>query len=111
MNNEIKRITNNLREGVYNSNPVRASEDHAVLAGEYSFLAGRWEDILKRKPSTWTAMRENFESDTACNRAFEATEDGINEMGIRLRMKSIEKMMSALKSLIRIAEGQARNEY
>jgi len=33
----------------------------------------------------------------------------MKESGLQLRAKAIEKMMSALKSLIRVAEGEARN--
>jgi hypothetical protein len=70
---------------------------------------GQLEQIFQRKPSIWSEMRKNFESDKACDRAWEATKDGLDESGLKLRAKSIEKMMSALKSLLRLAEEESRN--
>lgn len=105
----INRISESLRKGFYVSNPHESAMDLAILAGEYAFIMGMLEDILQRKPGIWSEMRKNFKSDTACERAWESTKDGIDESGLRLRAKSVEKMMSALKSLIRLAEGEARN--
>jgi len=83
----------------------------AQLAGEYSFCSGMLEDVLARKPSVWIAMRPNHNSDKATDREYEATSDGINEVGLRLKMKRIEKMISAFSSLLQVAEGEARNQY
>ncbi len=107
----LKRIQDCLRLGMYSSNPVMASEDHAKLAGEYAWLCGQLEDILKTKAQIWAQLRFNQNSDKSADKAWDSTENGINEMGLRLRMKSCEKMLSALKSLIRVAEGQAKNLY
>lgn len=111
MNDNLKRIQDCLRIGQYSSNPKDCAEDLAILAGEYSFVCGHLEDVLKAKPSIWNATRLQTQSDKSADKAWDAIEQGINEMGLRLRMKSIEKMMSALKSLIAVAEGQARNQY
>lgn len=108
MDNIIK-IQENLKQGLYNTNPVLASEDKAVLAGEYSWIMGQLEIILQRKPAIWNTLRPNYKSDTACERAWEATSDGIDEAGLKLRSKGIEKMMSGLGSLIRLAEMDAKN--
>ena len=109
----ITRIQNSLRNGEYVNNPIGASQDHAILAGEYSWICGQLEMILQRKPAIWNTMRESgkYKSDNATERAWEATTDGINEQGLKLRAKGIEKMLSALKSLIRIAENEAKNNY
>lgn len=105
----VERIASALRNGEYTSSPHECARDLAVLAGEYSYALGRWEAILQRKPAMWSEMRKSFKSDTSCERAWEATSDGMAESGLRLRSRSIERMMSALKSLIRIAESESRN--
>lgn len=105
----IKRIGNKLRNNEYISTPHQAAEDLSVLAGEYAWLLGQLEDILVRKPEKWNGMRDKFKSDTACERAWENTEDGINESGLRLREKSVGKMMSALKTIIRLNESESHN--
>ena len=107
----IKRITENLRVGIYNTNPHEAAEDKAVLSGEFAWICSQLETILARKPAIWNTMRQNpaIKSDTACDRKYQQTEDGIDEMGLRLRLKAIEKMMSALSTLVRLATEEAKN--
>lgn len=89
--------------------PHLAAEYRAVLSGEYAYQCGLLEVILTRKPAIWNELRKNFKSDTACERAYQQTSDGQDEQVIKLRLKSYEKMMGALSSLIRIAEQEARN--
>lgn len=107
----ITRIQKALVNSEYSSNPVMASEDRAVLAGEYAWIMGQLEIILQRKPAIWNEMRKNVKSDTATERMWEQTRDGLDEAGLRLRAKGIEKMMTALGSLIKIAEGEAHNQF
>ena len=104
-------IIKKLKEGHYTSNPVGASEDLAILAGNYGWVCGQLEMILQRKPAIWNTLRKDVKSDTACERAWEQTSDGLDEGGLRLRLKAMDKMSSALKSLIRIAEGEAHNQF
>lgn len=106
----INRISEGLRKGHYTTNPHQCALDLAILAGEYAYIMGQLESILQRKPGIWSEMRKNFKSDTACERAWESTADGISESGLRLRAKAVERMISAMKSLIRIAEGESRNQ-
>lgn len=105
----VPRIAEGLMKGHYSNNPHQSAEDLAILSGEYAYIMGQWSDILQRKPVIWTELRKNFKSDTACEKAWEGTKDGMDESSYRLKAKGIEKMMSALKSLIRIAEGESRN--
>lgn len=105
----ITKIQEDMRIGLFNSNPHEAAEARALLSGEFSFICGQLEDILKRKSAVWSELRKSVKSDTACDRAYEMTADGLNELGLRLRMKSCEKMMQGLGSLIKIAEGESHN--
>lgn len=107
----IIKTQDTMRLGQYTSNPHLAAEDRVKLSGEYSFWTGILEDILTKKPDAWNTMREKHKSDKACEREWEATPDGINEVVIRLKLKRIEKMLSALSTLIRIAEGESKNLY
>jgi hypothetical protein len=109
MNDNIQRVSEGLRKGEYTTNPHQCAADLAILAGEFGFIMGQLELILQRKPAVWSEMRKSFKSDIACERAWESTADGLQEAGLRLRSKSVEKMMTALKSLIRIADNEAHN--
>jgi len=110
MNENITRIQDGLRSGYYANNPHLAAEDRAVLSGEYSWIMGQLENILARKPATWNTMRPKHKSDTACEREYEATTDGIDEAGLKLRAKGIEKMMVGLGTLIKLAEQDYKNQ-
>ena len=107
----MEQIENNLRQGLYNNNPRKCAEDKARLAGEYSYLSAQLTDILAKKASTWISLRATEKTDKSCDRAYEKTEDGIKEMKIKSQLKSIDKMASSLSSLIKIAEGEARNQF
>lgn len=106
---QVEKIAKNLREGLYTTNPVGSAEDLAILAGNYAWVCGQLEEILQRKPAIWNYIRKNVKSDTACERAWEMTSDGLDEMGLKLRLKGMDKMSSALRSLIRLAEGELHN--
>lgn len=81
------------------------------LGGQYALQNARLTAILTIKPAIWNELRKSVKSDTATERVWEATGQGIEEMKLRAELKSIEKMMSATKSRIEVLEGEARNQY
>lgn len=105
-----QKIINDLKSGFYNTNPHAAANALAYLAGEFGFIMGQLETILSRKPAVWNSLRPNFKSDSACEKAWEQTTDGLNEQGLKLRAKACEKMSSALRTIIRLAEIDYRNQ-
>ena len=108
---EVTQIEKELRAGQLNTNPSLCAEYRAILSGHYSFWCGMLEDILSKKPSIWNLKRPEFKSDTACENWWKSTDDGINEMGISLKLKRIEKLMSGLGTLIKLAENQSKNSF
>lgn len=105
----IESIEESLRIGQVA--PHELAEMRGFLASEYSYHAGQLQEILTKKPSVWNLLRKDLQSDKATDRAWEATEQGISEMNFRYMLKRIEKLMSGIKSLLSIAEGEARNQY
>lgn len=91
--------------------PNEVAEERVRLAGEYARDTELLTNILTQKAVLWMQLRENYNSDTATDRAWNATPLGLDEMKLKLRMKSSEKMMSALKSQLEVMEGEARNTY
>jgi hypothetical protein len=102
--NNIQRITKNLQEDFYNGRPHDAAADVSILSGEFAYLSSELANILTYKASIWTDIRKTVKSDTACERAWQKTPDGIKETSLKLQLKSIEKMMSALRTVIRLSE-------
>lgn len=83
--------------------PMEAVHMRSKLAGLYSFYSSQLEEILLQKPASWNVMRQRHKSDSQCDKEWEATDMGRNEMGLAMRLKRIEKMMSALASIITMA--------
>lgn len=94
----IKKAQEALQTGFVD--PNYAQELRNRLSGEYSFYTTQLTEILSRKPKTWLQLRDASKSDTQADRKYEMTEDGINEIGIRHILKSIEKMLSSLKTVV-----------
>ena len=109
MKDNLKIVEERLREG--GIQPEQCANFRALLSGEYSFWAGQQEDIIVRRAQNWPAMRLKHKSDTSTQREWEGTPDGVNSVGIEIKLKRIEKMMSGLSSLLKLAEGQARNQF
>ena len=105
-----EEIAENLMNGLYNNDPHGATEAAMKLSGYYSWICGQLEIILSQKPKVWNEMRKDVKSDTACERKWEMTPDGINEMALKLRAKSVEKMMSSLRTLVRLQTNQVLSQ-
>ena len=105
----IEEIEEKLRIG--QNSPHDIADMRAFLASAYSFHAGQLQEILVRKPKKWIELRAACKSDTATDRAYEATQDGVDEIKLRFVLKRIEKLIGACKSLLQVAEGEARNQY
>lgn len=105
----IEEIENIISAGI--QSPQVAADLRVELSAKYSRECGKLEDILKQKPKIWIEMRSKVKSDTACERQWEASELGTDEMVIRLRLKRIEKLIGALTSYLKVKEGEAKNQY
>ena len=91
--------------------PGRLAELRVVLSAKYARATDEYEKILLSKPDVWNELRKGFKSDTATERAWEATEAGIAERHWKFQIKKIEKLMSSIKTLIDVKTGEARNQY
>jgi tagatose-1,6-bisphosphate aldolase non-catalytic subunit AgaZ/GatZ len=100
-----------LEELKQSPNPGDLSEMLQWLSAEYGFCATQMEAIQIKKPDTWLELKKTSKSDAETDRKWELSEDGRNEIGYRWRLKGIEKVMSAIKTRIRVLEGESRNQY
>lgn len=91
--------------------PLELADYRMKLAGLYAWNNGQLSEILLRKPAKWNELRREQKSDTACERVFQATPDGLEEVRLRLQQKSIERLMSALKTRLDLVQGEALGTY
>lgn len=91
--------------------PHQLAEDRMTMAEEYSRYSGEFAEHVKKQAHFFVENRGNHKSDTSCQRSFELTEDGIRMTILKLKLKAIEKQMSASNTMLRLMENEAKNLY
>jgi len=99
------------REMATVTTPGRLAELRVLLSAKYAQATNEYERILLAKPAIWNELRKDVKSDTRAEREWEATELGQGERHWKFQIKKIEKMMSAIKTLIDVRTGEAQNLY
>lgn len=107
----IDTVQEALREGSLVNNPALCAEYRAQMSGEMSYLISQLGEIKTKKPELWLEMRKSHNSDSATNKAYDATELGVLEVQLRGKVKQCEKLMQGLNSIIKLAEAESRNQY
>ena len=80
-------------------------------SAEFGHLSDELADILEIKASKWIELRESQKSDTATERTWQATPEGLRETRIKIALKKLEKQMSAIKTHLRTLSDEAHNLY
>lgn len=93
------------------TSPGRLAELRVVLSSKYAHATNEYEKVLVAKPALWNEIRKTVKSDTRAEREWEATELGVAERHWKFQIKKIEKLMSAIKTLIDVKTGEAHNLY
>lgn len=91
--------------------PGRLAEIRVLLSAKYAKATNEYEKVLLQKPVVWNELRKSVKSDTRAEREWEATDLGIQERHWKFQIKKIEKMMSAIKTMIDVKTGEAHNLY
>jgi len=91
--------------------PHELSEDRLKLSEEYSRYSGEFVKCVKLQAEFFRDHRGEYKSDNATQKAFELTEDGIRMITLKMKLKAIEKQMSALNTHLRLLENEAKNLY
>lgn len=91
--------------------PHQLADERVGLAEEYSRYSGMYADLIKKRAEHFKLERDNNNSDTATERAWERTEEGTRMSIIKLKLKAIEKQMSATATMLRLLENESKNLY
>ena len=89
--------------------PRQLAEKRITLSAEYSTLSETLSQILTFKAKKWIELRTDSKSASEADKKWEMSPAGIEEMKTRLRLKAIEKELSALRTMLSVLEGEARN--
>lgn len=91
--------------------PRQVSEFRVYLAALYSLRAAEMQGVLAAKPAAWLNLRAKKNSDGATDKEWERTEPGQREIQLKWELRRIDKLNSALASMLRVMEAEARNQY
>ena len=91
--------------------PHQIAEERIGMAEEYSRYSGIFAELVKKRADHFKIERPNQKSDTATERAWEQTEDGVKMTVIKLKLKSIEKQLSASNTMLRLLENEGKGLY
>jgi hypothetical protein len=91
--------------------PGELSEILMHLSADYAHKTTDFTTVLMKKAKAWPKLRGRKESDKQADKAWDATLEGRLETSLRLELKSLEKLMSAIKSHLRVKETEARNQF
>ena len=69
----------------------------SVLVSWYSRDNEEMAGVEKRRPIFWQTLRKNSKSDKVAEMKYDATADGQRRIELRYELKSLEKLISALK--------------
>lgn len=91
--------------------PRQMAEERVGMAEEYSRYSGLFAEMIKHRAEHYKLHRPSHKSDTACEREWERTEQGIQMTVIKMKLKAIEKQLSASNTMLRLLENEARSLY
>lgn len=91
--------------------PRQYAKELMVLSDEYSKLSALYADCIKDQAKFFHENRDKHKSDNATQKAFELTERGIVMTVAKLKLKSKEKEMSSIKTMLRLLETEAKNQF
>lgn len=91
--------------------PHQIAEDRIAMAEEYSRYSGQYAALIKVQADYFGKERENHKSDNACQKAFDRTDDGVKMAITKMKLKALEKQMSASNTMLRLLENEAKALY
>lgn len=93
------------------SNPRELAEERLKLADQYAKLGERLAELKILFAEYYKTFRSDYKSDAGLERAWDLTKDGIEMEMIKLKMKTKQMKMSALRTLLEVAESERKNQY
>jgi hypothetical protein len=91
--------------------PHVLAEERIALAEEYSRYSGLYAEMIKYRAEHYKLNRDKHKSDTAVQRDWEFTEQGVQMEIIKMKLKTIEKKLSATATMLRLMENESKGLY
>lgn len=93
------------------NNPVGLVKLHSEIANEYAQVSLKYEKLIPELAKLEKELIETYPKITESKKRFEISELGQQEKIIKIRLKSLEKLMVAIKRRIDSFDIEAKNQY
>ncbi len=90
-------------------NPHLLAEKRVQLSAEYARDSERLGELKAYRAVRWLLVRKDCKTDKEADRTWEASSEGQEEMKLQYKTKGMEKEISAINSLLRVLDNEARN--
>lgn len=91
--------------------PRALAEKRVLLAAEYSTASEELGKLKAGRAVAWLVERSKSNTDKEADRRYEATQEGQREAILTYKCKGLEKEISAINSLLRVLDGEARGQF
>lgn len=91
--------------------PSQLAELRLKLSDDYSKAGELKVRMMRARAEYYQDHRDDVKSDAALERLWETTNSGLELMELNMKMKTIERKMSAIKTLLDVRNMEARNQY
>lgn len=91
--------------------PREIQAERDKLTAEYMFQSGKLADVLSIKAVQWLIIRDGVKTDKKADQLWNASEEGLKEMRLKLWLKAAEKRLSSLRTHMELLNAEARNQY
>lgn len=93
------------------TNPSRLAEILQELSGWYSFLSDHYDATEKQYNQEWLVVRERVSSVAQADREMDMRTIGTERKQIKHKLTAIDKVMSSIRTRIRMKSEEARNIF
>lgn len=90
--------------------PGKAADLSVIVAAKYGRACDQYVAASSVFAKKFNETREEYKSDTACERAIENSDLGVEEKYWKYQVKKCEMLQKALSNLIYVKTSEARNE-
>ena len=91
--------------------PFELANYRLEIADYYSKAGERKVQLMRSRALYYETYREEVKSDAALERKWETTNDGLELMEVREKMRSLEHKLSAIRTMLEVRNNEARNQY
>jgi len=91
--------------------PSELSAVHYQLAYDFAFYSEQYQNLIPALVTSKRNLMEKLGTVSKADREFAATEEGIQEQQLKIYLKAVEKLLSAVKRRLETLNEEARNQY